>query len=75
MSDQRYNGPSALNAEEIHCLSLLAHGKDVGTIADLRGADGGDIERLLNAAEAKLGARNRLQTVLLAAKLGLIAED
>jgi DNA-binding CsgD family transcriptional regulator len=60
-----------LGADELRYLQLLSNGHPVSDIARMTGARESDIEALLESAQTKLGARNRLQALLAATRLGL----
>jgi DNA-binding CsgD family transcriptional regulator len=54
----------------MQCLLLLAEGNDPRAIASMLDLSVDKVEQLLDGAAAGLGARRRLQAVLIAARLG-----
>jgi len=69
------NGPSdgaALPAEQQAVLELLAQGVGSEGIAGKLGLDAGDVEPRVAATLEGLGARSRLEALVLAARRGLL---
>lgn len=73
MNDMTKLGASALSTAELDCLRQLAEGREPALIATDLGCSVGDVEHLLDGAADKLGARTRLQAVVRATRLDLLA--
>ncbi|MCB1446214.1 MAG: hypothetical protein KDJ87_10595 [Rhizobiaceae bacterium] len=65
-------GERGLARLELISLTLAANGLDVAEIAFRLNVGVGEAEALLDGAEHKLDARNRLHAVAIAVRLGLI---
>ncbi len=64
-----------LNDLETLCLSLVAHGHSPASIAERAGVPRAAIAELVDAACAKLGARNTLHAVARACRLDLLVRE
>lgn len=64
-----------LTHEEIACLKLVANGFRPGEISGELKTDETEVDSILNSAERKLGARNRLHAIGIAVSQGLIGID
>ena len=68
------NGPAVgLPAEQLAVLEYLARGAGPEAIAGQLGLDGADVDSAVAGALAGLGARSRLEAVVLAARRGLLS--
>ena len=64
-----------LTHEEIACLKLVANGYRPGEIGSELKANEAEVDTILDSAERKLGARNRLHAIGIAVSQGLIGID
>lgn len=65
--------PANLTQTEIDYLTHVARGLGLTEIGQATRATEKEVEALLLGAQAKLGARNRMQAVAMALSLGMIA--
>jgi DNA-binding NarL/FixJ family response regulator len=64
--------PEALTTDELVVLSRSATGLDSASVARLVSRTPGEVRGLLASATCKLGARSRLEAVVIALRIGLI---
>jgi DNA-binding CsgD family transcriptional regulator len=64
-----------LTHEEIVCLKLVANGFRLGEISGELKTEETEVDSILDSAERKLGARNRLHAIGIAVSQGLIGID
>ncbi len=64
--------PSGVEAQEVQWLRRLASGTTVATLAEALGRSLPEMYRALSTTYAKLGATNRTEAVLYAARCGLL---
>lgn len=67
-------GAQQLAPIELACLADLAQGRSIRETCSRLSIDEEQWQNALDGAEMKLGARNRLHTVILALRLGLIED-
>lgn len=65
--------PNDLSLPERNCLQMLAEGHKLHEMSNHLALSAADVESLLVAAEAKLGARNRFHAVSIALRTGEIS--
>jgi DNA-binding NarL/FixJ family response regulator len=66
-------GGEDLTDDDRHLLALMGEGLDLATIASQLGTSAEDCRRQLERITTALGARSPLQTLLIAAREGLLA--